>query len=122
TRDRAARGASALETTGHVRPQRRPPPCLVPDKLAGVTDGALAPRYDHAFGDLEMLLDILVPVGPAADVDVPPDREAVGLQCLDQRPQPGSIFRLVRDEHIRGWTCHRGPNECVDQTLLGQGR
>ena len=60
-------------------------PRLVAHEMAVMADRALAPRDDHAFGGLEMLLDILVPIGAAADMGVPPDAEAFGLERLDKR-------------------------------------
>lgn len=59
-------------------------PCLFADEMTVMANRALAPGNDYAPGGVEMLLDVLVPVRSAADVGIPPDGEALGLQRLDE--------------------------------------
>src|SRR5262245_38930661 len=84
-------------------------PRLIADVMPVMTDRALAPGDDHALGGVEVLLDILVPIGSAADVSVPPDSEALGFQGSDERRQPSAILGLVGHEHVRWRTHHCSP-------------
>jgi hypothetical protein len=93
-------------------------PRLVADEMSVMADRSLGPSDDHAFGSLEMLLDILVPVGAATDAGVPPDAEAFCFQCLDERDKARAILRLVRQEHVRCWTCHCAPSANVSPRTL----
>src|SRR5690242_14077139 len=84
-----------IEAYRHIRITPLRSPSLVPNEMPVMTDRALAPDNDHAFGSVEVLLNVLMPVGPAADAGVPPDREALRLQSIDQWLYPCAVLRLV---------------------------
>jgi hypothetical protein len=77
-------------------------PCrFVPNEISLSTDRARRPGHDHAFGGVEMFLDVFAPVRAAADVLVPPDSEAFSFECFNERCYARAVFGLVRQEHIR---------------------
>jgi hypothetical protein len=60
-----------------------------------------------------MILDVFAPVGPAADMSVPPHAEAFRLQRSDQWLDPTPIFRLIRDEDVCRRTRHCRPPQWI---------
>src|SRR5207248_5170120 len=78
-----------------LRPRR-----LFTHELPVSADRALAPDDDHAPRAVELLLDRVPPRVAGADLLVPPDRQSVRLQRLNQRLHPSPVFRLVGDEDV----------------------
>jgi len=79
--------------------------CLVLDERSLWAHRPLAPHDDDAFGGVQLCFDFVAPGGAAADLLIPPDAVALGLQRLDQRPNPLPVLGFVGDENVR----HRAP-------------
>ena len=73
---------------------------FIPNEITVLAHRSFAPHDDNAFGLFKLTLDRVSPFLAAADVHVPPNRQAVSLDCLNQRRNPLAILRLVRDEYV----------------------
>jgi hypothetical protein len=96
----AERGFTGVDADRQIDSPSLSTACLVTHKIPVMATRTLAPGDDDAFGRIQMLVDILVPIGAAADVGVPPDGETFSLERSNQRRQAGAILRLVRDENV----------------------
>ena len=74
---------------------------LILDERASGSHRVFGPRNNHAFCGIELRLDGVAPARAAADLFVPPDRKAIGLQRFDEQFDPAPIFSLVGDEYVR---------------------
>src|SRR6185369_2857563 len=57
-----------------------------------------------------MRFNVLLPIGAAGNLGIPPDGESFGLQCLDQLNKPGPVLGLVRHKHV-GRADHWSPRK-----------
>src|SRR5215213_6790925 len=52
-------------------------------------------------GGSQIIQDFLTPSVTAADLGVPPDRNACGFECVNQRLDAATILSLVGDKYVR---------------------
>jgi len=79
-----------------LRPRR-----LLADEPAFGPDRPFAPHDDDGFRFVELPFDGFAPGVADADMLVPPDGKALGLQRLDQRLHAAAILGLIRDKDVR---------------------
>jgi hypothetical protein len=71
------------------------PRSFVLHEVTGEPGRRLAPDDDHAARGIEVLANGLPPRGPTPDVQVPPNRQPLRGQGVDEEPDPGAILGLV---------------------------